>query len=318
MSIAIVTLFVLNIIGFLVLAIVWAKLKRPPQEDPRLSRGLQLLQSKIAIIESLSDKTENQFKDMSQLIDKKMEKLQKANQILRSDTLRLEETMEKCQDLVEIFQDKIPHDEVIQRKNSIQLITAARMANSGASIDEIVERVQLPRAQVEFISKVNKDNLIFSEENLPDWVNKFEKKEEELSSIYSELSSTTELNKSLSPNNDIQNFVEDTESWVSETPRPPVEKEEIGFEGVDKIKEMGASFRELCQQYEDKQKKLDEEIENNITKKVIENAEKISTKFASEAGRAFDKSKDGIKTLAEKQKVRIQKVKFPTIDIDLK
>jgi len=39
---------------------VWIKITRPSKDDPRLSRGLQLLQTKISVLEDLSDRTETQ------------------------------------------------------------------------------------------------------------------------------------------------------------------------------------------------------------------------------------------------------------------
>ena len=41
------------------LFIVVMRVSRQPKDDPRLSRGLQLLQAKIAVLEDLSDRTES-------------------------------------------------------------------------------------------------------------------------------------------------------------------------------------------------------------------------------------------------------------------
>ncbi|MEN0058082.1 MAG: DUF2802 domain-containing protein, partial [Bdellovibrio sp.] len=49
-----------NLILFAGVIGVWIRLSRPAKDDPRLSKGLQLLQSKIAVLEDLSDRTETQ------------------------------------------------------------------------------------------------------------------------------------------------------------------------------------------------------------------------------------------------------------------
>lgn len=50
---------------------MWVKLHRPAKDDPRLSRGLQLLQSKISVLEDLSDRTETQVTQLTKLMEQK-------------------------------------------------------------------------------------------------------------------------------------------------------------------------------------------------------------------------------------------------------
>ncbi|MGE0763276.1 MAG: DUF2802 domain-containing protein, partial [Bdellovibrionales bacterium] len=61
---------------FLGVTVAWFRLNRPAQDDPRLSRGLQLLQSKIAVLEDLSDRTDAQVKQLTSLIEQKARLLQ--------------------------------------------------------------------------------------------------------------------------------------------------------------------------------------------------------------------------------------------------
>src|SRR5690606_6713589 len=68
-----------------------------------------------------------------------------------------------------IFQDKIPHEEIVERQKTIRYVKAARMANSGVPLDEIVKTVDLPREQLELIAKFNKEQLMFDESALPEW-----------------------------------------------------------------------------------------------------------------------------------------------------
>lgn len=151
-------------------AFLWFKLNRPQKDDPRLSRGLQLLQSKIAVLEDLSDQVETQVKQISILMEAKVKDIQ--NQLLASDKQiqKIEASMTKSLEVAKIFQDRIPHQEIIERQNTLKYVKAARLAHQGLSAEAIAEEVDLSRGEIELIAKVNREKLQFSEEDLPEWV----------------------------------------------------------------------------------------------------------------------------------------------------
>ncbi len=168
------TLFqiIFNLLAVASFAALWMRLRRPPQDDPRLSRGLQLLQTKITVLEDLSDRTDSQVKTLTGLLDQKNRMLQ--NKILEAEAqvLKIDHSMNKSMEVAEIFQDKIPHQEILERQRTVEYVKAARMANSGLSVDEIAASSNLPREQVELIAKFNREQLMFDEESLPEWVNR--------------------------------------------------------------------------------------------------------------------------------------------------
>ncbi len=149
---------------------LWVKLNRPQKDDPRLSRGLQLLQSKIAVLEDLSDQIESQVLQITTLMEVKAKEVQ--GQILAADKQiqKIEASMGKSMDVAKIFQDRIPHQEIIERQNTLKYVKAARLAHQGFSTNEIAEQIDLSRGEIEMIAKVNRDQLQFSEEDLPEWV----------------------------------------------------------------------------------------------------------------------------------------------------
>lgn len=151
------------------LAGIWIKRSRPAKDDPRLSRGLQLLQTKIAVLEDLGDRTELQVTQLTALMESKAKEIQ--NHILNADkqVQRIENSMGKSMEVARIFQDKIPHREIIERQNTVKYVQAARLAHQGVGAEEISKQVDLSLGEIEFISKVNRDNLQFSEEDLPEW-----------------------------------------------------------------------------------------------------------------------------------------------------
>jgi Protein of unknown function (DUF2802) len=169
MSIWLIAAVVFQLFVILAIAIVWIRQVRPPKEDHRLSRGLQLLQSKIAVLEDLSDRTETQVKQLTQILDERAKNLQ--NKMLQAEEtiMKIEQSMHKSLDVADIFQDKIPHEEIIERNQQSKYVHAAKLANEGNTLDQILAQVDLPRNEVEFIMKVNKDTLTFDPELLPEW-----------------------------------------------------------------------------------------------------------------------------------------------------
>lgn len=170
---------VFNIFVALGLFIVIMRMNRAPKDDPRLSRGLQLLQSKIAVLEDLSDRTEVQVTQLTAILEQKAREVQAKVQLAERHVQAIKVSMERSLDVAKIFQDKIPHQEIIERQNTIKYVQAARFAHQGLSADEIAERVDLPKGEIEFITKVNRDRLMFSEEQLPEWAKPAESSDDE-------------------------------------------------------------------------------------------------------------------------------------------
>ena len=160
---------VFDIFAALGFFIILMRMSRAPKDDPRLSRGLQLLQSKISVLEDLSDRTEVQVGQLTAILEQKSREVQAKVQLAEQSVHEIRVSMERSLDVAKIFQDKIPHQEIIERQNTIKYVQAARLAHQGLSVDEIAEKVDLPKGEVEFIAKVNRDQLLFNEEQLPAW-----------------------------------------------------------------------------------------------------------------------------------------------------
>lgn len=139
---------------------IWIRLLKPGKDDPRLSRGLQLLQSKIAILEDLSDQVEKQVQQVTQLIEAKNKDLQiyisQADDQIRRIEMGKETPIQTLEDLSD-------------RQSTAKYVKAAQMAHQGATVEEIISQVDISRAEVEFVIKVNRHQLQFSLEHLPEW-----------------------------------------------------------------------------------------------------------------------------------------------------
>jgi len=150
--------------------ILW-RIRRPPQDDPRLSRGLQLLQTKITVLEDLSDRTEAQVKQLTGLIDQKTRALQ--NKVIEAEQqiIKIDHTMGRGGTVIPMTppQETIPPAEAAERQRTIEYVRAAKMANAGHSVESIAQQVSMPREQLELIAKFNREQLMFDESQLPEW-----------------------------------------------------------------------------------------------------------------------------------------------------
>lgn len=162
----------LNLLFLASIGICIIKLRGRREEDPRLSYGLKLLQNKIAVLEDLSDKTEVQVRQLVVLLENKMRDLQQRVQEADGQLSRMDQTLSKTMEVANIFQEKVPHEEIVERKVTNKYINAARLAHHGASMQEIQQRVDLPQAELDLIVKLNKEQLTFSEDHLPAWVDR--------------------------------------------------------------------------------------------------------------------------------------------------
>ena len=149
---------------------MWVRLSRPAKDDPRLSKGLQLLQSKIAVLEDLSDRTETQVNQLTSLLESKVKDIQTKIQSADKQLAKIEQSMQKSLEVAKIFQDRIPHTEILERQNTIKYVKAARLAHQGMTVEEIARQVDLAVGEIEFIAKVNRDQLMFCEDSLPEWI----------------------------------------------------------------------------------------------------------------------------------------------------
>lgn len=135
-------------------------------EDTRLSRGLQLLSSKIAILQDLMDRSETMGRQLSQILDNKEQEIQERIEEIELHLHKVQRATEKSQEVAKIFQDRIPHQEIIERQNTIKYVQAAKMANQGFSVDDIAKQVDIPRGELDLIVKLNRDRLMVNE---PEW-----------------------------------------------------------------------------------------------------------------------------------------------------
>ncbi len=236
MSFWFLTQLLVNVILLAGVVGVWVRMNRPAKDDPRLSKGLQLLQSKIAVLEDLSDRTETQVNQLTALLEQKVKDIQAKIQASEKQIAKIDQSMQKSMEVAKIFQDRIPHEEIVERQNTIKYVKAARLAHQGMSADEIASQVDLSRGEIEFIAKVNKDQLMFCEESLPEWANE-ETDETSLSASqdFSDVDNISFMQPLQRAGSDI--------STAFEVPKTE----------NDAMKKLGDAFKAACQEVEDEE-----------------------------------------------------------------
>lgn len=261
------------------LAVVWTKLKRPPQDDPRLSRGLQLLQSKISVLEDLSDRTDKQVEQLTKLLEQKTRQLQTKTFEAEKLLQKVDQSMHRSLEVAEIFQDKIPHSEIIERQNTVKYVLAAQLSHKGLSVDEIAAKVDLPKEQIEFISKVNKDQLMFDAEQLPPWAKtQLEKidRAEELSEVEFDFDAGDYSEPHFSASELSNLDFEDIGTEENETDEWDV----TNTKEMSSLKKLGEEFRQACVEFDVKQQQFEEEEKQAAEpSKIAQAAQKVSQKI---------------------------------------
>lgn len=244
--------FLLQILMNLILVVgvvgLWVRMHRPPKDDPRLSKGLQLLQSKIAVLEDLSDRTETQVNQLTALLEQKVKDIQGKIQSADKQVVKIEQCMQKSLEVAKIFQDRIPHTEILERQNTIKYVKAARLAHQGLSVDEIAGQVDLSRGEIEFIAKVNRDQLMFCEESLPEWVQQ------------DELAPTSAASGDMS-DVDHMSFMTPLQR---EAPQDLSGAFEIPKADQDSLKKLGDAFKAACQEVQE-QEEASQQTANNVS-----------------------------------------------------
>jgi len=235
---------------------LWIRLNRPPKDDPRLSKGLQLLQSKIAVLEDLSDRTETQVQQLTALLESKVKDIQNKIQASDKQLAKIEQSMQKSLEVAKIFQDRIPHTEILERQNTIKYVKAARLAHQGVSVEEIARQVDLSIGEIEFIAKVNRDQLMFCEESLPEWAQEEAAVAESSLSDVDDISFMTPLQK--------------------EAPQDLSAAFEVPKADQEALKRLGDAFKAACQEVKEKEEAAQQTANNisalfNVTQNIAQN-----------------------------------------------
>ena len=153
--------------GFLFLLI---NRKQTQKDDQKFSKGLQLLQNKISVLEDLSDQTDEQVRSLTQLLEAKYREIQ--GLLVESDQQiqKMEEIAKNIYAQVESSSSMMGNQSSTEVQSMNKYVKAAQMANNGKTIEEVIREIDITRGEAELIVAMNKDQLTFNQNTLPLWV----------------------------------------------------------------------------------------------------------------------------------------------------
>ena len=133
---------------------------------------------------------------------------------------------------------------------------AARLAHQGVSVEEIARQVDLSIGEIEFIAKVNRDQLMFCEESLPEWVQEEAAVAESSLSDVDDISFMTPLQK--------------------EAPQDLSAAFEVPKADQEALKRLGDAFKAACQEVKEKEEAAQQTANNisalfNVTQNIAQN-----------------------------------------------
>lgn len=160
----------MNVLLFSFILFSWLTKNKSKVEDQRLTKGLQLLQNKISILQDLSDKSDEQVRRWVHLIEQKSMAVQDQLTLSDEKIIQIESALSKALDVSKIFYEQVPHAEIVDRQKTSKYVQAAKLANQGFTTEQIGQKIDMSPAEIEMIIKMNREQLQFSEESLPAWV----------------------------------------------------------------------------------------------------------------------------------------------------
>lgn len=164
------TLSLLNILLMSLVLFSWLFKNKNKLEEQKLSKGLQLLQNKISILQDLADRSDEQVRKWVYLIEQKSTDLQNLMNIADEKIGNINKTLDHAIEVTQVFYDKTPQATLMERLKTSKYVHAAKLANQGFSSEIIAQKIDLSMAEIELIIKLNKDQLQFSENQLPAWI----------------------------------------------------------------------------------------------------------------------------------------------------
>jgi len=152
---------VLNILFMAFILLLWSRLRHLTGDEGRLKQGLQILQTKIAILEDLGRKVDEQASQLMQVLEHKR--------------LTIESLLDNANNVMTQIENKttlaaVDPETLVERENAIKFTKAAILANKGLRPNEIASRLKLGIQEAELIYSLNAQQLQFKLEELPGWM----------------------------------------------------------------------------------------------------------------------------------------------------
>lgn len=170
MNIWVIVQLMVNLVFFAGILFLLINRKQSQKDDQKFSKGLQILQNKISVLEDLSDQTDEQVRTLTQLLEAKYREVQ--GLLVESDQQiqKMEEIARDIGTRIESSSMTIGNQSPYEVQSMNKYVKAAQLAHAGKSIEDLVQEIDITRGEAELIVAMNKDQLTFNQATLPLWV----------------------------------------------------------------------------------------------------------------------------------------------------
>lgn len=152
------------------MGLLWIRLRHLAGEDGKLRQGLQIIHSKIAILEDLSGQIDDQHQQINLVLESKTKqfeaKFEAANQLIN----QLNQTIAQVEEKNQFISEGLTPEVQIERETAIKYVKAAFLAHRGMQPGPLAELVGLGIEEASLIKTMNQDQLQFKVAELPDWM----------------------------------------------------------------------------------------------------------------------------------------------------
>jgi hypothetical protein len=143
------------------IGLLWSRLKHLIGDEGRLKHGLQILQTKISILEDLGRRVDEQGQQMIQILDYK-------RNAIESLLAKADSTIQNMEN--QTILATTDSEVLLERENAIKFTKAALLANKGVPPREIAQKLGLGLQECELIYSLNSHTLQFNLDELPGWM----------------------------------------------------------------------------------------------------------------------------------------------------
>lgn len=151
-----------NLTFFFGLLFCLVKIQKDREEDIRMAQGLRLLQSKIAVLEDLSDHADHQSKQIMSLLDRKMNEVKGVLKPLDDGLGEIHQALAKGESIKKHMHENLEHGRLFEQQQKVKYRQAASLVHQGWEAADIARHLELPLAEVRLVQKVNQKKIIYN------------------------------------------------------------------------------------------------------------------------------------------------------------
>lgn len=152
------------------MGLLWSRLRHLAGEEGKLRQGLQIIHTKIAILENLSEQIDDQHHQINLVLDSKTKQLDNKFEVANQLIDQLNQTINQVEEKNQYITEGLNPEVQVERETAIKYVKAAFLAHQGMQIQQLAELVGLGIEEASLIKTMNQEQLQFKVDELPQWM----------------------------------------------------------------------------------------------------------------------------------------------------